>query len=137
VSTATIVPAVLLAAALVSLAVALWTWSAGGKRHVLSSLILTAIATSMLQPAGSGRKTAAMSVAGGLIAAVLITTPRARIFTMRVELVLFTAAIAVIWALELFPLSDAFTMAGLLLLAVLVLCAYGAMIVRANKERKA
>ena len=90
----------------------------------------------MLLPDGSGRKTAAMSIAGGLIAAVLITTPRARIFTMRVELVLFTAATAVIWALELFPVSDAFTIAGLSLLAVLLVCAFGAMILRGKNERK-
>lgn len=98
---------------------------------------MTGVAASMLLPAGSGKKTAAMAAAGALMVVALMTTPGERIRRMRVELALFVAAIATIWALEFFHPPYAIGMAGIALLAVLVLSAFGVMIVRGTRERQA
>lgn len=130
---ATIVAAALLGIALINLAIAFFRWRAGGKHQVLTSLLIAAVAASMLFPDGSGRRTAALWVAAGLMAVALMTTPGARLRRMRLELTLLGAAIAVILILTLVQLPSAVTMAGLVLPAALVLAAFGVMIVRANR----
>lgn len=131
----TIIPAVLLGLALTNLAVCCFRWGAGGKYQVMSSLIMTALALSMLLRDGSGGQKAALWSGAGLLVVAFMTTPGARFKRMRVELGLMAAAVAVIWALTLFELPYGATMAGLVLMAALVLAAYGVMIVRARREQ--
>ena len=130
----TIVPAALLGIVLINLAFAAFRWGAGGKHQVLTSLIMTAIALAMLLPGGSGRSRAALWVACGLVVVALMTTPGARLRRMRLELTLLGASIAVMWTLTLAQLPDAGMIAGLVLMVVLILAAFGVMIRRANHD---
>lgn len=130
----TTIGSALLALALLNLAVCSFRWGAGGKHQVMSSLILTALALSILLPEGSGGRTAARWTGFGLIVVAFMTTPGARLRRMRLELGLMTAAIAVMWALTLVEVPYAVTIGGLALMAALLLAAFGVMIVRARRE---
>ena len=125
-------PFAILALAVLLLLASCLTWRAGGKHLVMSSWILVAAGLAMVFEDGSRKQLAALIAGAVLIVMALMTTPGARVKTMRLEHALMALALAAIWATA--RLGTSSSLAAPILVAVVMIAAMAAIILRGVKE---